>query len=120
MEIEPGEIEIGRHGLVVSRGDKRGVLLPQVAAQYNWTPERFLQETCVKAGLDRNAWMLPDTRVEAFTAETFSESEQQRAKDKTSKDPQQGEKAATRARLFDLDVVTRVDFVENEGDQDRR
>jgi uncharacterized protein len=96
MEIEPGEIEIGRHGLVVSCGDKRGVLLPQVAAQYKWTPERFLQETCVKADLERNAWMLPGTRVEAFTAETFSESEQHRAKDKSSKVPQLDEQAVTK------------------------
>ncbi len=96
MEIEPGEIEIGRHGLVVSCGDKRGVLLPQVGAQYNWTPERFLQETCVKAGLDRNAWMLPATRVEAFTAVTFSESEQQSAKGQSPTALQPNEQAVTK------------------------
>ena len=75
MEIPPDQIEIGRHGLIVSSGGKRGVLLPQVAAQYRWTPERFLQETCVKGGLDQNAWKIPGTRIEAFTAEIFSESE---------------------------------------------
>jgi AmmeMemoRadiSam system protein A len=96
MEIEPGEIEIGRHGLIVSCGDKRGVLLPQVASQYKWSPERFLQETCGKAGLDRNAWKLPGTRVEAFTAETFSESDHQRAADQSLNEPQPDEKAATK------------------------
>ena len=69
------EIEIGRHGLIVTRGWQRGVLLPQVAAEYRWTVERFLEETCAKAGLERDAWRDPATRVHAFTAEVFRESE---------------------------------------------
>lgn len=71
--IAPGEIEAGKHGLMVSRGSRRGVLLPQVAAQFRWNGLRLLEETCVKAGLDRDAWKDPETRVEAFTAEVFSE-----------------------------------------------
>ena len=67
-------IEAGRHGLVVSQGRQRGVLLPQVARQFNWSAQRFLEETCVKAGLERDAWKDPATRVQAFTAEVFSES----------------------------------------------
>jgi AmmeMemoRadiSam system protein A len=66
-------IEAGKHGLVVSQGSRRGVLLPQVANQFNWGPQRFLEETCVKAGLEREAWNDPATRVQAFTAEVFSE-----------------------------------------------
>jgi AMMECR1 domain-containing protein len=50
------------------------VLLPQVASEFGWPAERFLEETCSKAGLERDAWKHPDTRVEAFTAEIFSES----------------------------------------------
>ena len=49
------------------------MLLPQVATQFNWGPQRFLEETCVKAGLDRDAWKDPATKVQAFTAEVFSE-----------------------------------------------
>jgi AmmeMemoRadiSam system protein A len=75
QEIAFEEIEIGRHGLIVVRGWQRGVLLPQVAAEYRWTAERFLEETCAKAGLERDAWKDPATRVHAFTAEVFSESE---------------------------------------------
>jgi AmmeMemoRadiSam system protein A len=75
VEVSPDQIEIGRYGLIVSNEQQRGVLLPQVAAQYGWTAERFLQETCVKGGLDQNAWKIPGTRIEAFTAEIFSESE---------------------------------------------
>jgi uncharacterized protein len=67
-------IEAGKHGLVVSQGRQRGVLLPQVASQFNWDAQRFLEETCVKAGLEHDAWKDPATRVQAFTAEVFSES----------------------------------------------
>jgi AmmeMemoRadiSam system protein A len=66
-------IEAGKHGLVVSQSRQRGVLLPQVATQFNWGAQRFLEETCVKAGLERDAWKDPATRVQAFAAEVFSE-----------------------------------------------
>jgi AmmeMemoRadiSam system protein A len=74
-EIAPERIEAGKHGLIVSRGVQRGVLLPQVASQYRWTAERFLAETCVKAGFERDAWKDLGTRIYAFTAEVFSESD---------------------------------------------
>lgn len=67
------KIQAGKHGLVVSRGWRRGVLLPQVAAEFNWQAERFLEETCVKAGLERQAWKDPRTRIQAFTADVFAE-----------------------------------------------
>jgi AmmeMemoRadiSam system protein A len=73
--IAPDLIEIGRHGLMVTSGAARGVLLPQVAVQYRWDAVRFLEETCVKAGLNRSAWRDKNTRIEAFTAEIFSEVE---------------------------------------------
>ena len=73
--IIPDQVESGKHGLVVTRGSHRGVLLPQVAVEYRWTAEHFLEETCVKAGLERNAWKDAATRIEAFTAEVFSESD---------------------------------------------
>ena len=66
-------LDIGRHGLVATRGSQRGLLLPQVADEHNWPVERFLEETCLKAGLDAYAWKKPDTRIEAFTAEVFCE-----------------------------------------------
>lgn len=75
FDVTPEEIVAGRHGLVVSRGPFRGVLLPQVATEFRWPADRFLEETCVKAGLERDAWKRPDTRVQAFTAEVFSEAE---------------------------------------------
>jgi hypothetical protein len=49
------------------------VLLPQVATEFGWTAVRFLEETCLKADLERDGWKQPGTRVQGFTAEIFSE-----------------------------------------------
>ncbi len=73
--IAPERIEIGKHGLMVTCGARRGLLLPQVASQYGWNVVRFLDETCLKAGLRPGAWRDAGARIEAFTAEVFSESE---------------------------------------------
>ncbi len=72
QSIRPEEIEIGKHGLVVSQGRSRGVLLPQVAIEHGLSVERFLEETCRKGGLERNAWKLPETQIQGFIAEIFS------------------------------------------------
>ena len=71
--VSPNAIEIGRHGLVVERGSHRGLLLPQVAAERHWQWQRFVEETCVKADLARDAWKDPATRTFSFTTEVFSE-----------------------------------------------
>ena len=73
--IRPEEIEIGRHGLLVSRGKQRGLLLPQVATEHHFAPEQFLQETCRKAQLARDAWREGETQVLGFTCEVFSDEE---------------------------------------------
>ncbi len=70
--IAPEDVEVGRHGLVVTLGARRGLLLPQVPLEYGWDRETFLSETCHKAGLPGDAWQHGAT-VEAFTAEVFSE-----------------------------------------------
>jgi len=89
-EITPERVEIGKHGLVVTRGGNRGLLLPQVATQHRFNALRFLEETCVKAGLARSAWSEAGTRVEAFTAEVFSESESYASAPGTSLRPRSG------------------------------
>ena len=71
--ISPEEIEAGRHGLIVVQGSFKGLLLPQVAAERKWTGQRLLEETCVKAGLPRDAWRDRATKLFSFTAEVFSE-----------------------------------------------
>jgi AmmeMemoRadiSam system protein A len=71
--LDPAGVRIGRHGLIVSRGARRGLLLPQVADERGWNVETFLAETCRKAGLESGAWRLAGTRVEAFEARVFRE-----------------------------------------------
>src|SRR6266705_1641155 len=61
--IAPDEILLGRHGLLIVKGENRGLLLPQVATERRWSSQRFLEETCAKAGLPRDAWRDPATRV---------------------------------------------------------
>jgi AmmeMemoRadiSam system protein A len=68
----PDDFEIGRHGLVVEMGKRRGLLLPQVATQWKWSREKFLAETCHKAGLPTDAWKRGAT-VWKFEAEVFGE-----------------------------------------------
>lgn len=63
---------IGRHGLVVEQGRRRGLLLPQVATEWGWTKEQFLRQTCVKAALPPDAWREGAT-VYRFDAEVFGE-----------------------------------------------
>ena len=70
----PQDILIGRHGLVVERGWQRGLLLPQVATEWQWNAEQFLAHTCQKAGLPRDAWQ-KDAKIWRFEAEVFSEGE---------------------------------------------
>ena len=71
--IEPEAIEIGVHGLVVRCDGRSGLLLPQVAAERGWDRERFLDETCRKAGLPPGTWRQAGCEVLAFTAVVFSE-----------------------------------------------
>jgi len=72
-EIAAERIVPGTHGIVIQQGNRRGLLLPQVATEHKLTREEFLAETCIKAGLPRDAWRDATTKVFAFTAEVFSE-----------------------------------------------
>lgn len=65
---EPLALEAGKHGLLIEQGAKRGVLLPQVASQYGWDIQTFLEQTCLKAGLSKQAWKARDIELSAFTA----------------------------------------------------
>jgi AmmeMemoRadiSam system protein A len=67
------EIEIGRHGLLIEQGIRRGLLLPQVAVEHHLDRERFLQETCYKARLPSDAWKSHRTRIYGFTCEIVQE-----------------------------------------------
>ena len=70
--IDPEDVEVGRHGLVITYGSRRGLLLPQVPVEHGWDRETFLQQTCTKAGVPSDAWQ-HGAKIEAFTAEIFSD-----------------------------------------------
>jgi AmmeMemoRadiSam system protein A len=70
--IQPEDVEIGTHGLVVAYGGHRGLLLPQVPVEHGWDRATFIEQTCQKAGLPRDAWQKGAT-LEAFTAEVFGD-----------------------------------------------
>ncbi|MFZ5980040.1 MAG: AmmeMemoRadiSam system protein B, partial [Candidatus Zixiibacteriota bacterium] len=69
------EIEVGRDGLMISKGRYRGLLLPQVAAEYGWNRTEFLQQTCRKAGLPGDAYKSPEATIYKFQALIFGEEE---------------------------------------------
>lgn len=70
---DPLCLEIGRHGLHIATEKNTGVLLPQVATQQGWDIRVFLEQTCVKAGLAKDAWQHYRTRVSSFTALVLEE-----------------------------------------------
>jgi hypothetical protein len=69
----PLSLEVGKHGLYIACGGRRGVLLPQVAAEHGWNMRSFLEQTCSKAGLKRNAWQDPTAMISSFTALVIEE-----------------------------------------------
>jgi len=69
------EIQVGRDGLIISNGYRSGLLLPQVAVEYNWDLAQFLEHTCYKAGLSGSAWKQPGVKIEKFSAQVFGEKE---------------------------------------------
>jgi len=71
------EIEVGKHGLYMKRGLNSGLLLPQVATEYGWDKETFLQHTSMKAGLPQDAWKDSSTEIYTYSAEVFSEKDVQ-------------------------------------------
>lgn len=68
---DPQQVEVGRHGLIVRRGFHSGLLLPQVAVEWGWDRETFLDQTCVKAGLPRGCWKKPRVELWWFEAVVF-------------------------------------------------
>ena len=73
-----GEIEMGKHGVILGQGRQQGIFLPQVATETGWSKEKFLSELCSqKAGLPPDCWKDPKTHFEIFTADVFSEKDVQ-------------------------------------------
>ena len=66
------KIKVGTHGIIISKEYHSGLLLPQVATEYGWNTEQFLEQTCVKAGLNRDEWK-KGAKIFIFSAEVFKE-----------------------------------------------
>jgi AmmeMemoRadiSam system protein A len=67
------QIKVGKHGLIMKQGETEGLLLPQVPTEEHWGRDEFLEQTCVKAGLPRQAWKDDGTDIFMFTALVFGE-----------------------------------------------
>jgi AmmeMemoRadiSam system protein A len=72
----PEDIVVGRDGLIIELGGRRGLLLPQVATEWGFDRTTFLAELSRKAGLPPDAWQLPSARLWSFQAEVFAEGEE--------------------------------------------
>lgn len=71
--LDVRNIEVGRDGLVIRRGDSEGLLLPQIPVEQGWDRATFLEQACLKAGLPANAWRDERTDIFSFTALVFGE-----------------------------------------------
>jgi uncharacterized protein len=71
--IKPEDVEVGVHGLYITKGFYRGVFLPQVPVEWNWEREEYLDQLCLKAGLPVGEWKNPKVKLESFTAQVFEE-----------------------------------------------
>lgn len=69
---DPTEVVVGKHGLIITYANRKGLLLPQVATEQKWDRNTFLDHTCLKAGLDKNKWR-EGAKIEVFEAEVFGE-----------------------------------------------
>jgi len=68
---EVNEIQVGKHGIYIKKGWLSGLLLPQVATEYGWDRQTFLDHTCQKAGLPSTAWKEKETEIYIFSADIF-------------------------------------------------
>jgi uncharacterized protein (TIGR00296 family) len=69
----PSKIKVGQDGLIIQKGYHKGLLLPQVAVEWNWKEEELLCQTAMKAGLPPDAWLLKETKIHKFQAIIFEE-----------------------------------------------
>lgn len=68
---DPSLIEVGRHGVALQYGGRSGVFLPQVPVEQGWDRETYLDHLCLKAGVPRGTWRLPQARLYWFEAQVF-------------------------------------------------
>jgi uncharacterized protein (TIGR00296 family) len=67
------QIKVGEDGLIIEKGFRKGLLLPQVAVEWGWQEEEFLCQCCTKAGLPPDSWLTKDAKIYKFHAIIFDE-----------------------------------------------
>jgi uncharacterized protein (TIGR00296 family) len=67
------KIKVGEDGLIVEKGLRKGLLLPQVPVEWGWCEEEFLCQCCLKAGLPPDSWLTKGTKLYKFSAIVFEE-----------------------------------------------
>lgn len=72
-EDYPKNITIGRDGLIIQKGSRKGLLLPQFSADGGWNPKEFLSRTCIRGGFDPYSWFKDDMIIHKFNAQIFTE-----------------------------------------------
>lgn len=72
-EEYPEKIDVGKDGLIIEKGHYRGLLLPKVPLQYNWSRKSYLGNLCIKASLDSSQWLDKDVKIYKFGADVFGE-----------------------------------------------
>jgi AmmeMemoRadiSam system protein A len=70
---DPRQVKVGVHGLLLAKGGRSGVLLPQVPVEQGWNLDEYLDSICVKAGLPAGSYNAPDAELYTFTAVVFGE-----------------------------------------------
>jgi AMMECR1 domain-containing protein len=73
--LDVQQIKVGQHGLLMKNGAYEGLLLPQVPVEEKWDRQKFLEETCAKAGMRSNCWKDENTDIFMFTAVVFGENQ---------------------------------------------
>jgi len=73
--VRPDEVEVPRHGVMISHRGRRGLLLPQVAPEQGWGRDELLAGVCRKAGLPSTAWRDAGARLEVFEAEVWGDAD---------------------------------------------
>jgi uncharacterized protein (TIGR00296 family) len=85
--LDVRQIKVGQHGLLMKDDTHEGILLPQVPVEEKWDRQKFLEETCAKAGMRAGCWKDESTDIFQFTAVVFGDTTSQTPTPETSLPP---------------------------------
>ena len=72
---KPEDVKIGKHGLMINKGSKGAIFLPEVAISNGWDLHTFLEELCRKANLSEGSWHDCEAELYVFESEAWDENE---------------------------------------------